>query len=135
MTLAVEPMGIVEQYRFAHFIEEDTTNLNNYDADEYSCLDYVMSLWKNATAEGYDIALVNIASCKLFPDGHYCVAYEKDTGGWVLIEPQTDLSWNDVLSTNDQEERIVIFKMIGTVRINQTTLMIPDSAILAIARI
>jgi hypothetical protein len=129
----LEQLDIAKQMRFMHFLEDDMTNLNKYDAGEYNCLDYAMNLWENATKEGYELALVNIAPCKQFPDGHYCVAYQTSATDWVLIEPQSDVSWNDALVKDGQDEEIVMFAMTGFTKVNQSRININPDAVLAIA--
>lgn len=131
----IEPLGIAEQYRFIHFLEDDQTNLNKYDADEYNCLDYALNLWENATKEGYSIAIVNIAACSSYPDGHYVVAYTVAGNGWVVVEPQNDAVITDTLQADGVAENITMIDPWNMQRTDQMTLKLTKSSILAAATV
>lgn len=106
-----------DEVRFHRFLVADQTNEAKYDKDNHNCLDFSMDLISNATDKKFDLLMVNIEPCDMFIDGHYAVAYQKEDGKWIMIEPQTDEVMNKKLEQDGTNETILIFTVEGTERI------------------
>jgi hypothetical protein len=70
------------------FLEEDTTDDNEYVEGEYTCVDFVADLNANAEEEGFRAAYVYMQ----YPGGraHAVAAFETVNKGLIYIEPQYD---------------------------------------------
>lgn len=70
------------------FLAQDTTNLNEYEPDEYVCTDFAAAVNNNADSQGIRCAIVDIS----YPEGygHTIVAFETIDKGLIFIEPQFD---------------------------------------------
>ena len=70
------------------FLEEDTTDKNEYVEGSYTCVDFVGDLNNNAENEGFRAAYVYIE----YPGvrAHAVAAFETVDEGLVYIEPQYD---------------------------------------------
>lgn len=89
VTIAIAPktIGAVTWAEVAKFLEQDTTNLNQYD-DSYVCADFAADLVANAHAKG--ISAWSVAVLFTHELGHSIVAFETTDKGVVYVEPQTD---------------------------------------------
>jgi len=69
------------------FIRQDKTDENKYNAENYTCLNFVADLKNNAFKAGYRCGLVFIE----FPESaHTIVCFNTTDRGIVFVEPQTD---------------------------------------------
>ncbi len=69
------------------FLAADTTDLNTYNADNYTCYEYTRDVCNNAFNQGYRAGDVYIE----FPDGaHALVCFQTVDHGLIFIEPQSD---------------------------------------------
>lgn len=103
-----EQYNTIELLRFHHFLETDLTDKNTLINDSYTCLGFSMDLINNASLAGWDLKLVNIPPCKTIPSGHFCAAIQKDSGAWIIIEPQTDELLNPLIESKQLHTNITI---------------------------
>lgn len=77
------------------FIEADHTNWNNYDPDNYVCLDFAIDLVENAGKQNIKAWVVGVY---FYDDdiGHAFTGFETTDRGMVFIEPQTDIPYINV---------------------------------------
>lgn len=70
------------------FLEEDTTDDNEYVGGEYTCIDFVADINENAEDEGFRAAYVYVE----YPGerAHAVAAFETVNKGLIYIEPQYD---------------------------------------------
>lgn len=70
------------------FIDEDTTDDNDYDRGEYVCVDYASDVNNNAEKEGIRCAFVSL---RFIENAHALVAFQTVDKGLVYVEPQYDI--------------------------------------------
>ncbi len=71
------------------FISDDHTNWNDYDPNNYVCLDFAVDLVENARKQNIKAWIVGVT---FYGDelGHAFVAFETTDHGIVYVEPQGD---------------------------------------------
>ena len=79
----------------ADFIARDHTNWNQYDVNNYVCLDFAIDLVENARKENIKAWIVGVdfANGEL---GHAFVAFETSDKGIRYVEPQEDYTYSNL---------------------------------------
>lgn len=74
------------------FMDNDTTDQNEYDVDDYNCLNFTCDVVKNANSQGIKASFVAISYYQLKEElsGHAVACFDTIDQGLVFIEPQND---------------------------------------------
>lgn len=83
----------------ADFIARDHTNWNQYDSNNYVCLDYAIDLVENAKKENIKAWIVGVDFTNGEP-GHAFVAFETSDKGIRYVEPQRDYTYSNLTVGN-----------------------------------
>mgnify|MGYP005815506891 CR=1 FL=1 len=79
----------------ADFIARDHTNWNQYDFNNYVCLDFAIDLVENARKEKINAWIVGVDFAN-GETGHAFVAFKTSDKGTIYVEPQADYTYSNV---------------------------------------